>query len=134
MSRKHWLIAGMLSAAAFGASTREVPLVDAVERVDKPTVQALLKLKSTDVNAPRADGSTALQWAVHRDDAAMVDMLLAAGADVKAANRYGVTAVSLAAENGNAAILEKLLRAGADPNTTLPGGETALMTAARNGK
>jgi ankyrin repeat protein len=134
MGRKHWLLAGMLSATAFAASIRDVPLVDAVEKVDKPAVQALLKQKTTDVNAPRPDGSTALQWAVHRDDVEMVDMLLGAGADVKAANRYGVTALSLAAENGNAAILEKLLKAGADPNTSLPGGETALMTAARNGK
>ncbi len=134
MSRIHLLCLGVLASAAFGASLREVPLVDAVDRVDKPAVQALLKLKNTDVNAPRPDGSTALQWAAHRDDADLVEMLLAAGADVKAANRYGVTALSLAAENGNAVILEKLLRAGADPNTALPGGETALMTAARNGR
>lgn len=134
MGRKHWLLAGMLSATAFAASIREIPLVDAVEKVDKPAVQALLKQKTTDVNAARPDESTALQWPAHRDDAEMVDMLLGAGADVKAANRYGVTALPLAAENGNAVILERLLKAGADPNTSLPGGETVLMTAARNGK
>jgi ankyrin repeat protein len=131
---KSCFVAGMLAALAFGASIREAPLVDAVEKGDKSAVQTLLKAKTTDVNAAKPDGSTALQWAVHRDDAPMVDMLLAAGADVKAANRYGVTPISLAAENGNAAILEKLLKAGADANTVMPGGETALMTAARNGK
>ena len=134
MGRKHWLLTGMLSATAFAANIRDVPLVDAVEKADKSAVQALLKQKTTDVNAARPDGSTALQWAVHRDDVDMVGMLLGAGADVKTANRYGVSALSLAAENGNAAILEKLLKAGADPNASLPGGETAMMTAARNGK
>jgi ankyrin repeat protein len=134
MGRKHWFIAGLLSVAAFGATIHEVPLVVAVEKGDKPAVQSLLKLKTTDVNAAKPDGSTALQWAVHRDNAELVDLLLGAGADVKAANRYGVTAVFLATENGNAAILEKLLKAGADPNTAMPGGETVLMTAARNGK
>jgi uncharacterized protein len=127
-------VPGLLTVTAFGASIREVPLVNAVEKGDKPAVQSLLKLKGTDVNAPKADGSTALQWAVHRDDSDMVDMLLAAGADVKAANRYGVSSVMLAAENGNAVILEKLLKAGADANASMPGGETVLMMAARNGK
>jgi ankyrin repeat protein len=133
MVRAHWLL-GLLSAVTLAAGVREVPLIDAVEKGDKHAVQALLAEKTTDVNAARADGSTALQWAAHRDDVALVDTLLSAKADVKAANRFGVSPLSLAAENGNAAILDRLLKAGADPNTALPGGETALMTAARNGK
>jgi ankyrin repeat protein len=80
------------------------------------------------------DGTTALHWAVNRDDLEAVDLLLRSGANAKAANRYGVTPLSLACTNGNGAIVERLLKAGADPNTTLPGGETALMTAARTGK
>jgi uncharacterized protein len=134
MGHTYWLIAVVLSAAAWGASIRQVPLVDAVESRDKPAVQALLKQKTTDVNARRPDGSTALQWAVYRDDEAMVDLLIGAGADVKAVNGYGVSPLSLAAQSGNAAILERLLKAGADANLSLPGGETVLMTAARNGK
>lgn len=134
MRRKFWLMASLLGAASVNAAMHAIPLIDAVERGDKPAVQTLLADKTTDVNALRPDGSTALQWAVHSDDVEMVDMLLRAKADVKAANRYGVTPVSLAAENGNAAILDRLLKVGADPNATLPGGETALMTAARNGK
>ncbi len=129
-----WIVLGVLSGAAFGASNRQLPLIDAVEKGDKTAVQALLKQKTTDVNARRPDGSTALHWAAHRGDAAVVDLLLGAGADVKVVNHYGIAPLSLAAEAGDASILEKLLQAGADANTSLPGGETALMTAARNGR
>jgi ankyrin repeat protein len=107
--------------------------VDAVKKGDAQAIRSLLK-DPRQINAQAVDGSTALQWAVHRDDLATTDLLLRSGADVKLANRYGVTALSLAAVNGNVAILERLLAAGADPNTTLPGGETVLMTAARTGK
>jgi ankyrin repeat protein len=133
MRRKRWLVTTLLSAAAFAASPR-TPLIDAVDKLDKPAVRALLSDKTTDVNATRPDGSTALQWAVHRNDLELVDALLRAKADAKAANRYGIGPISLAAENGNAVILDHLLNAGADPNTAIPGGETVLMTAARNGK
>jgi uncharacterized protein len=85
------------------------------------------------INAPQPDGTTALHWAVRRDDSAAVAALIKAGADVKAANRYGVTPINLAATNGNAAIIRKLLDAGVDANSANPGGETALMTASRSG-
>jgi ankyrin repeat protein len=92
----------------------------------------LLRQKA-DVNQPEADGTTALHWAVQRDDLEAVDLLLTAGAAASAANRYGVTPLQLAAINGNPASIERLLKAGADPNGALPEGETALMTAARSG-
>jgi ankyrin repeat protein len=79
------------------------------------------------------DGTTALHWAAYREDAALVELLLGAGADVRAANRYGATPLSLACGNGNARIVERLLKSGADANAQLSGGETALMTAARTG-
>ncbi len=83
------------------------------------------------VNARAADGTTALHWAVHADDLAKVESLLAAGADAKAQDRYGLTPVRLACENANAQILRRLLDAGADPNSPDPQGTTALMIAAR---
>jgi len=119
-----------LSLAAFGATNS--PVADAAALGDKPGVRTLLQQKA-DVNAPQADGATAIQWAVYRDDLDMADALIAAGANVKAANRDGATALSLAAINGNAAMIAKLLKAGADANETRPGGETPLMFAARNG-
>ena len=127
------LLMTLTSAAGTAlAKTVDVPLIDAVRAGDTGTVRALLAGDAA-VDTPAADGATALHWAVHRDAAELVDLLLTAGADVSIANRYGVPPLSLAAENGSAPIIERLLAAGADPNTALPGGETVLMTAARVG-
>ena len=86
----------------------DVPLVDAVRRGDTEAVRALLD-SGADVDAKTPDGATALLWAVHTDQPALVGLLLEAGADVAISNRYGVGPALLAAENGNAAILERLL-------------------------
>jgi ankyrin repeat protein len=107
-------------------------LADAVERRDTRAIETLLTGK-VEVNAPQADGATALHWAAHLDDAALVTRLIAAGADVNAANDHGVTPLGLGCENGNAAIVAALLTAGANPNAVPSSGETALMTAARVG-
>ena len=107
-------------------------LADATEKLDRPAVRALLK-QSADVNAPQADGMTALHWAAYHDDQEIAGQLLRAGANVKAVNRYGVTALSLACTNGSAVMINLLLKAGADASAPLPGGETPLMTAARSG-
>jgi len=115
-----------------GAATISSPIADAAMRGDTTAVKSLLSQKS-DVNAPQADGATALQWAAYRNDLALADQLIAAGANVKAANRNGVTALALASLNGNAAMMEKLIKAGADPNEKNPNLETPLMFAARNG-
>jgi ankyrin repeat protein len=121
----------LLSVAA-RAEARGVPLIEAVKNGDVVTVRTLLSRKA-DVNQPEPDGTTALHWAVHRDDVRIADLLIRSGSHVRAANRYGVTPLSIACTNGNAALIERLLDAGADPNTALPDGETALMTAARTG-
>jgi ankyrin repeat protein len=104
-----------------------------------PGLPALLAaaLVATGVQAgtePRtSDGSTPLQWAVFRDDAAEVKRLLAAGADVRATSAYGVTAMELAAETGNPRIIRQLLDAGADVESPNAEGQTALMSVARTG-
>jgi len=128
-----FLMAPLLSLASVDVAGADVRLVDAVKAVDKPAVRALLAQR-VDVNAPEADGTTALHWAANRDDAEILELLIRAGGNVKAANRYGVTPLWLACINGNAASIEMLLKAGAEANTVLPEGETALMTAARTGK
>ena len=128
------LLAGALAApGAAAAARRDAPLIAAVKAADVDAVRSLIVDRGVDVNQAAPDGATALHWAVHRNDAALVDLLLAAGAGVSTASRYGVQPISLAAENGDAGILEALLAAGADPNAALPGGETVLMTAARTG-
>jgi ankyrin repeat protein len=107
-------------------------LADAAMRSDHEAVRTLLQQK-VDVNAPQADGMTALHWAVRQNDRETTQLLLRAGAKPGASTRYGVTPLYFACENGNAAMVELLLGAGVDPNAANPGGETALMTAARVG-
>jgi uncharacterized protein len=121
----------MLCLASFAAETSAV--ADAAMKGDTGALRALLAQKGVDVNAPQADGATAIQWAAYRNDLEMADMLIAAGANVKLANRDGVTPMWLAAQNGSAGMLAKLIAAGADPNERHPGGDTPLMMAARTG-
>ena len=120
----------LISSTAIAADVR---LIEAIRSGNKATVQALLQQR-VDVNAPEADGTTALHYAARTEDAQSLDLLIRSGANVKAANRYGVTPLYLACLSGNGSIVEALLKAGADPNAALPDGETALMTAARTGK
>ncbi|HEV7221488.1 MAG TPA: ankyrin repeat domain-containing protein [Pirellulales bacterium] len=122
-----------LLVLASSARAAEAPLADAAETKNAGAIEKLLEQHAT-VNAPQADGMTALHWAAYHDDQATAKRLLAAGADAKAANRYGVTPLSLACTNGNVGIVEMLLDAGADANTAIAGGETALMTASRTGR
>jgi ankyrin repeat protein len=87
-----------------------------------------------DVNAAQPDGTTALHWAAHWNDAEAVNLLLQAGANAKAVNRYGATPLSEAVVSGSAKMIEALLKAGAGSDTpTSAGGETVLMTASRAG-
>jgi len=119
-------------AAVAAAATGNAPLVDAVKRQDKTVTRTLLKQKA-DVNAPDAEGMTALHWAAHWDDLDTVKLLVKAGAKARVANRYGVTPLHEACTVGNVPMIEALLDAGADPNAVLGEGETPLMTAARTG-
>ena len=96
------------------------------------TIASLLK-RHADANASEADGTSALQWAAHRDHAAAVALLIKAGAKATAVNSFGITPLSEAAANGNAEIVESLLRAGAEANALSAQGEPVLMTAARAG-
>lgn len=108
------------------------PVADAAMKGDTAAVRSLLN-QGADVNAPQADGATALHWAAYHNNLELADVLLAAKANPRAANREGATPLRLAAINGSAPMIEKLLAAGADPNETSPYGETPLMFAARNG-
>jgi ankyrin repeat protein len=130
------VVVGLLLSAAPstgpGQAGPDAPLADAAEKLDRSKVRALLAERVA-VDAPQADGMTALHWAVYHDDSEMTGQLLGAGASVTAANRYGVTPLAMACTNGSGVLVERLLKAGADPNRALPGGESPLMTAARTG-
>ena len=71
-------------------------VADAAMQGDKSALRTLLQQK-VDVNAPQADGTTALHWAVRANDLEMTDMLLRAGAQPSAANQSGATPMLLAA-------------------------------------
>src|SRR5215831_9886830 len=123
----------LVSVASFAASSEDVRLIQAVKDSNAAAVRSLLQ-SGANANAREADGTTALHWAVSRNDLKTVDVLIGAGANVKAVNRFGVSPLLIASNNASVAVVERLLKAGADPNSALPEGETALMTAARAGK
>lgn len=122
------LALGVLAASAAAAETS---LVAAAKARDAARAQALLEDR-VDPNQTESDGTTALHWAVHYDDVALVERLIAAGANVSAANEYGATPLSEAAIVGNAALLAALVDAGADVDAPDADGQTALMVVARS--
>jgi ankyrin repeat protein len=122
-----------LIAIVPGAARAQHRLIDAIKANDVAAVRGLLDTR-VDVNAVQTDGTTALHWAVDRDSAEIVQLLIRAGANVKATNRYGSTPLWLASLNGNSATIGMLLEAGADANAASEEGETPLMVAARTGR
>jgi uncharacterized protein len=120
----------LLSMATLNAGRSDV--ADAAMNGNTAAVRTLLAQKA-DVNAPQADGATALHWAAYRGDKELADMLIRAGANAKAANREGATPLWLASVNGDAPMLAALIAGGADPNERLPLGRTPLMLASRTG-
>lgn len=123
-----------LSLGIAAAQESACELADAVERQDRTAIDRLLEQNPSAVRAAQPDGTTALHWAVHHDDVALVRRLVDAGADVKARNLFEVPPISIACRNGNRELIRLLIEQGCDPATTLPGGETLLMTAARTGR
>src|SRR5881392_1520271 len=103
----------VMSAAAYGAAPS--PVADSAMKGDKAVVRSLIAQRA-DVNAPQADGATAIQWAAYKDDLDLAGLLIAAGANVKTPNREGATPLYLAGISGSPAMIEKLLSAGADVN------------------
>ena len=129
-----WL--GSLAVLASPAAGSDAPLAEAVKHRDAAAVQALLEQR-VDVNAPQADGATALHWAAYWNDVDTADVLMRAGADVNTVNDLGVTPLWLASTYGNhddATLVTLLLTAGADPNIAHMSGEIPLMAAARTGR
>ena len=124
----------LLLCATGAANAATSVVADAAMRGDAEGVRSALA-RNADVNAPQVDGSTALHWAVERDDVDIADMLLRAGAKATVRTREGVTPLQLAATNGNARMIDRLIKAGAPVNDALtPAGDTAVMLAARTGK
>ena len=114
-------------AVAVGAPP-DPRLADAVARQDGRAVRDLLG-HGVDVNGRLADGTTALHWAAHWNDAELADQLVKAGANVNAADEHGVTPLALACVNVSERMVNTLLNAGANPNTPRTSGMTPLFDA-----
>ncbi|HEU4619354.1 MAG TPA: ankyrin repeat domain-containing protein [Gammaproteobacteria bacterium] len=120
---------GRNASAAEGASAS---VAAAARNADADAVRKLLA-EGADVNAPEADGTSALVWAAYQQSPELVSLLLKAGADPNAANNFDVTPLLQAARYGDAAIVKLLLDGGADRSKATRDGETPLMAAARAG-
>ena len=129
---KPWFAIAVLAATVCSAAHGEPPLVDAA-RAGNTAAAMMMIDQGADVNAPSSDGTTALHWAIHRDDVTLFQQLIKARADVKAVNAYGATPMSEAAVVGDLALITALLKAGADVESPNADGQTALMIIARTG-
>jgi ankyrin repeat protein len=128
-------VAALILSAALsplGVAWAEPALVDAAEANDHAGALALLA-KGADVKGRSPDGTTALHWAVHNQDADLVQRLIKAGADGKAANEFGATPLSEAAIVADTGILRQLIAAGVNVDEPNAEGQTALMVVARTG-
>lgn len=124
---------GLSVAALASAAETNVQLPVLASQGDVAGVQTLLQ-RNVDVDSTQGDGMTALHWAAFRDDLAMGQLLLGAGAKVGSGTRVGgITPLHLASKNGSDAFIEALLKAGADANRSTDTGASPLMSAAMSG-
>ena len=119
-------------AVSLGTATAADTLVEAVKAGDRDAAFVMIA-DGADVNESEPNGTTALHWAVYREDVDLVERLIERGANPSTVNGFGSSPMMEAAVNGNAAIVGLLLEAGADPDSANPENQTALMAAARTG-
>ncbi len=101
---------------------------------DVTGVVQLLKVDARLLNAPNADGRTALIFASALGKQDVVAALLTRGADVTVADKDGYTALHYAAAWGYQDIVTLLLAKAADPNARDKDGRTPLHWAAATGQ
>jgi ankyrin repeat protein len=118
--------------AAMAPQDASATVASAARNADLEEVRKLIAAGS-DVNAPEADGTSALLWAAHQGSPELVTLLLEAGAEPNVANNFGVTPLLEASRYGDAATIAALLEGGADIAAATREGETPLMAAARAG-
>ncbi len=127
-----WAAAVLTIIAATASQTASATVATAARDADVAAVRKLIA-GGSDVNAPEADGTSALLWAAYQSSPELISLLLDAGADANAANHFGVTPLLQASRYGDAATIAILLKGGADFAKATRDGETPLMAAARAG-
>jgi ankyrin repeat protein len=117
-------------------SAGDTVLMAAVRAGNPDAVQLLLD-RGAPVNATDPQYShTALMWAVDRDDAAIMKLLIAKGATIDAATRIGQKPVARPPGTGGGSHGVGIVRSGVPPQgeqQPTPGGLTALLLASRGG-
>ena len=127
------MLAATLLADSSVQGSQDTRLANLAMKGDRAGALALIKQK-VNVNVAQGDGMTALHWAAMKNDLALTEALLAAGADVKLTTRVeALTPLLVAANNGNVPVIAALLKAGADANAPNDLGSTPLMLASGSG-
>ncbi|HWL61475.1 MAG TPA: ankyrin repeat domain-containing protein [Steroidobacteraceae bacterium] len=108
-------------------------IAEAARSQDWPAVQAMARQPDVELDAAGTEGSTALHFAIHAGEAAVVQALLDAGIDVATRNVAGISPLQLAVTSGDTAITKLLLARGADARALDEARESLLMLAARYG-
>ena len=122
-----WVVLSVLLSATAWAGA----LHDAIDAGDVAQVKAILAKDPSAATHPAADDDDImpLAWAAMGGDAAIVDLLLAAGADVDKGG--AVSPLGLAVYGGQLAIVKELLDKGASPKAVTAKKVSTLHLAAR---
>jgi len=121
-----------LALTATHAAVRS-PVADAAMKGDTVAVQTLLR-QGADVNAPQADGMTALHWAALNGDLKTANVLLVAKAKTEPMTRLGgYTPLHLGSSRGHAAVVTRLLQAGSLATAVTTTGVQPIHLAAQAG-
>lgn len=105
------------------------PLIGAARSGDAQTIVKLLGAGADANQRWGVNGWTPLMHAIHKNQRASVETLLAGGADPNARGNQGMTALMMAAGYGYADIVQLLLDKGANPYAETPDGDNALVMA-----
>ena len=98
------------------------------------TVRYLVGLKDVDVNRKADERCSALHAAVEHKHAAVVEVLIDAGADIEAKDHMGHSSLHFACRSGSLAIVKMLVKAGVEVRATDNEGDTCLTLAAYFGR
>ncbi|PYT31016.1 MAG: hypothetical protein DMG57_06430 [Acidobacteria bacterium] len=125
------MVAIVLAVSFFGGCRVEPPnaLIGAARSGDTEAIKTLVAAGADPNQRWGVNDWTPLMHAIHKDQKASVEALLAGGADVNGQSGKGITALIMAAGYGYTDIVQMLLNHGADPRAETPDGDNALAAA-----